>query len=92
MNILPDAVVYYGILTFLTESDHIKYARSSKNNQQYNIKKYKQRYNIEKIPENNHNKLTNIIIKQIDKIPISLTSLSIYDYYFNQPLDELPKQ
>ena len=78
---LPRDIITFEILSFLSDSDHIKYTRTNSiNNKLYVIKWYKQRYVLDDVPSHirESNKLTNLILihqKYIDKLPLYLTSL-----------------
>ena len=91
MNIIPD-VFNYVISPFLSDSDHLHFQRTCKrNNSDYKIKKYRDEYNIKKVPIRYHSKLTNIVTNNVDRLPALLTHLTIYgEKGFNQPVNQLP--
>lgn len=102
INWLPNDVVNYEILSYLSDSDHIKFIRTNHVNYKlYNIKKYNQQYILGHIPPVTviYNKITKLNIITLPYLPfntsllllpIHLTSLTIDNNSFNTPIDELP--
>lgn len=87
MDTIPTDVISYCLLSFLNEKDHIHFMRTSNKYIKYNIKIYKECYNLNIVPKKYHHQLTNIITDNINKLPLKLTSLIIDNIKFNQQLN-----